>query len=103
MINQEDSPQTPLQQKLAQTGKYLGIGALIICLVIFLLGLMESVPPLEMFMISISLAVAAIPEGLPAVVTIVLAIGVRRLAANRAIIRKLLRWKPWQRQRDLLG
>ena len=89
MINQEDSPQTPLQQKLAQTGKYLGIGALIICLVIFLLGLMESVPPLEMFMISISLAVAAIPEGLPAVVTIVLAIGVRRLAANRAIIRKL--------------
>ena len=54
MINQEDSPQTPLQQKLAQTGKYLGIGALIICLVIFLLGLMESVPPLEMFMISIS-------------------------------------------------
>ena len=73
MINQEDSPQTPLQQKLAQTGKYLGIGALIICLVIFLLGLMESVPPLEMFMISISLAVAAIPEGLPAVVAIVVA------------------------------
>ena len=89
MINQEDSPQTPLQQKLAQTGKYLGIGALIICLVIFLLGLMESVPPLEMFMISISLAVAAIPEGLPAVVTIVLSIGVTKMAKRQAIIRNL--------------
>lgn len=89
LINEEESPQTPLQNKLAQTGKYLGIGAILICLVIFLLGLIQKVPPLEMFMISISLAVAAIPEGLPAVVTIVLAIGVRRMAASRAIVRKL--------------
>ena len=89
MINEGDSPQTPLQVKLAQTGKYLGIGALVICFVIFLLGVLQNIPPLEMFMISISLAVAAIPEGLPAVVTIVLAIGVRRMAAHRAIIRKL--------------
>lgn len=89
MINQEDSPQTPLQKKLAQTSKFLGIGAIIICIGIFFLGLMQNTNPLEMFMISISLAVAAIPEGLPAVVTIVLAMGVKRMAMNRAIIRKL--------------
>lgn len=89
MINEEESPQTPLQIRLAKVGKYLGIGALIICFVIFVLGIVESIPPLEMFMISISLAVAAIPEGLPAVVTIVLALGVKRMANNRAIIRRL--------------
>lgn len=89
MINEEETPQTPLQRKLAQTGKFLGIGAMIACAAIFLLGLIQAVPPLEMFMISISLAVAAIPEGLPAVVTIVLAIGVRRMAISRAIIRRL--------------
>lgn len=89
MLNKEESPQTPLQQKLEQTGKYLGVGALVVCSLIFALGLMQDIPPMEMFMISISLAVAAIPEGLPAVVTIVLAMGVRRMAANRAIIRKL--------------
>ena len=54
MINEEESPQTPLQNKLAQTGKYLGIGAIIICIGIFLLGLLQSIEPLEMFMISIS-------------------------------------------------
>lgn len=89
MLNEEESPQTPLQNRLEQVGKYLGIGALIICFVIFVLGVIEKVAPLEMFMISISLAVAAIPEGLPAVVTIVLAIGVRRMVSSRAIIRKL--------------
>ena len=89
MINSEETPQTPLQKKLAQTGKVLGIGAMAICAVIFLMGLLQDVPPLEMFMISISLAVAAIPEGLPAVVTIVLAMGVRRMAGNRAIVRRL--------------
>lgn len=89
MINVEESPQTPLQRKLAQTGKMLGTGALLICLVIFVMGLFQKVNPLEMFMISISLAVAAIPEGLPAVVTIVLAIGMRRMAANRAIVRRM--------------
>ncbi len=89
LINTEDSPQTPLQIKLSKTGKYLGIGAIIICVIIFILGLIQNVEPLEMFMISISLAVAAIPEGLPAVVTIVLALGVRRLASHRAIVRKL--------------
>ncbi len=89
MLDKEEAPQTPLQKKLADTGKFLGLIVMIICLGIFILGLIQKTPPLDMFMISISLAVAAIPEGLPTVVTIVLAIGVRRMAANKAIIRKL--------------
>ena len=89
LINSEESPQTPLQLRLANTGKILGIGIIVICIVIFVLGIIQNTNPLEMFMICVSLAVAAIPEGLPAVVTIVLAIGVRRMVANNAIIRKL--------------
>ena len=89
MIDSEEAPDTPLQKSLAKTGRILGISALLICVVIFVLGLIQKVPPLEMFMISISLAVAAIPEGLPAVVTIVLALGVRKMALHRAIIRHL--------------
>jgi len=89
MITNQTAPQTPLQRKLAQTGKWLGIGALVICFIIFIMGLFQHVPPLEMFLIAISLAVAAIPEGLPAVVTIVLAIGVRRMASNRGIVRRM--------------
>ena len=86
MINTEETPQTPLQNHLAKTSKILGIGALIICGIIFILGLFQHISPLEMFMISISLAVAAIPEGLPAVVTIVLAIV---FVADRVISRVL--------------
>ena len=89
MINEGESPQTPLQKRLSITGKYLGIGALVVCFVIFVLGIIQNVEPLEMFMISISLAVAAIPEGLPAIVTIVLALGVRRMVSKKAVIRKL--------------
>ena len=89
MISQESAPETPLQKRLARTGKVLGLAALGICAFIFILGLFQQVAPLEMFMISVSLAVAAIPEGLPAVVTIVLAMGVRRMAGKRAIIRRL--------------
>lgn len=89
MINREEAPQTPLQKRLAQTGKVLGIGAIVICTVIFVLGLLQKTNPLEMFMMSVSLAVAAIPEGLPAVVTIVLAVGVRRMAVHHAIVRRL--------------
>ncbi len=89
MIDNEESPQTPLRISLAKTGKILGISALCICGLIFLLGTLQNIPPLEMFMISISLAVAAIPEGLPAVVTIVLALGVRKMALHRAIVRHL--------------
>lgn len=89
MLNTGETPQTPLQQRLAKTGKVLGVACVLICIAIFAMGLIQNIPPLEMFMISVSLAVAAIPEGLPAVVTIVLALGVKRMAANRAIIRKL--------------
>lgn len=89
MLKDEKSPQTPLQDKLKQTGKILGVGVCVICAVIFALGLLQKIPPLEMLMISISLGVAAIPEGLTAVVTIVLAMGVKRMAQKRAIIRHL--------------
>ena len=81
--------QTPLQRKLAQLGKYLGFVALGACAVIFVVGLLNNIPPLEIFMTAVSLAVSAIPEGLPAIVTIVLSIGVQRMASKNALIRRL--------------
>lgn len=89
MLDREKAPQTPLQQKLKQTGKLLGIGVVVICAVIFLLGLLQKTEPLEMFMIAISLGVAAIPEGLTAVVTIVLSMGMKRMAQKQAIVRHM--------------
>ena len=89
LLSSQEPPKTPLQARLAQTGRWLGIGALLICAVLFVVGLLERTPPLEMLLLSISLAVAAIPEGLPAVVTIVLALGVRRMAAKKSIIRRM--------------
>ena len=89
MLDAEEEGQTPLQQKLGKLGKYLGFAALAICAVIFIVGLLDNIPVMEIFMISVSLAVSAIPEGLPAIVTIVLAIGVERMVKRNAIIRKL--------------
>lgn len=89
MLSLEDSPETPLQKKLNHTGKLLGISVVVICIAIFILGIIKNAEPVEMLMISISLAVAAIPEGLTAVVTIVLSLGVKRMAKKRAIVRKL--------------
>ncbi len=89
MIMTNDDSETPLQKRLDHTGKILGLGALSICTLIFIMGLFKKIPPFEMFMTSVSLAVAAIPEGLPAIVTIVLAIGVRRMAKQNAIVKKL--------------
>lgn len=89
MLINEDNPDTPLQVRLAKAGKTLSIAALAICIVIFIMGLTKNIPLTDMFMTSVSLAVAAIPEGLPAIVTIMLSIGVTRMAANKAIIRKL--------------
>ena len=89
LLEGEAETQTPLQQKLAQLGKYLGFLALAACAVIFAVGLAGGIPVLEIFMTSVSLAVSAIPEGLPAIVTIVLAIGVQRMVKKNALIRRL--------------
>lgn len=80
---------TPLQKKLAELGKILGIGSVAVSVVIFFIGFFQGRNVLDMFLISVSLAVAAIPEGLPAVVTIVLALGVERMIKRRAVVRKL--------------
>jgi len=88
-IIESRAPQTPLQDKLEQTGKVLGTIALTICAIVFCIGVFKHIPPLEMFMTSVSLAVAAIPEGLPAIVTIMLALGVQKMVKKNAIIRKL--------------
>ena len=89
LLDASEDGQTPLQQKLANMGKYLGIVALAACAVIFVLGLLDGIPVMEIFMTAVSLAVSAIPEGLPAIVTIVLAIGVQRMVKKNAIIRRL--------------
>ncbi|MBP3369412.1 MAG: HAD-IC family P-type ATPase, partial [Clostridia bacterium] len=89
LLDGEEETQTPLQKKLAQLGKYLGIVAIAACAIIFVVGLLNSIPPLEIFMTAVSLAVSAIPEGLPAIVTIVLSIGVQRMVKKNALIRRL--------------
>ncbi|MEE0896294.1 MAG: calcium-translocating P-type ATPase, PMCA-type [Acutalibacteraceae bacterium] len=89
LLEGEKDTQTPLQKKLAKLGKYLGFMALGACAVIFVVGLLSDINPLEIFMTSVSLAVSAIPEGLPAIVTIVLSIGVQRMASKNALIRRL--------------
>ena len=89
MIIENESPETPIQKKLGQVGKTLGIVCLVICFAIFLIGLIKNIEPMEMFMTAVGLAVAAIPEGLPAIVTIVLSIGVTKMAKKNSIIRKL--------------
>ncbi|MCI9039635.1 MAG: calcium-translocating P-type ATPase, PMCA-type [Clostridia bacterium] len=89
MIITNETPETPIQKKLGQVGKSLGIGCLIICLFIFVIGILKRIEPIEMFMTSVGLAVAAIPEGLPAIVTIMLSIGVTKMAKKNSIIRKL--------------
>lgn len=89
MIAEAPQEDTPLQKKLAQMGKLLGTACLIICAVVFVMGLLRGEPVLEMFMTAISLAVAAIPEGLPAVVTIVLAMGMQRMVKHNSIMKKL--------------
>ena len=89
MINSTEKEKTPLQAKLDSLGKILGIASLAICLVIFIIGLLDGRSPLDMFMTAVGLAVAAIPEGLVAVSTIVLAIGVQRMVKENAIVKKL--------------
>lgn len=89
LLDNEKEVQTPLQKKLAQLGKYLGIIALAACAVVFVVGIIYGISVLEIFMTAVSLAVSAIPEGLPAIVTIVLSIGVQRMVKKNALIRSL--------------
>lgn len=90
MIQSYDNEITPLQRKLNQLGKVLGIVVIVVCLIVFGLGLIQKRELLNMFMTAISLAVAAIPEGLAAIVTIVLALGMNRMVERNAIVKKLL-------------
>ncbi len=89
LLDGEGETQTPLQKKLADLGKWLGVVALAACAVIFVVGLLSDIPPIDIFMTAVSLAVSAIPEGLPAIVTIVLSIGVQRMVKKNALIRRL--------------
>ena len=89
IVNAEPKIKTPLQAKLSVTGKITSICIIAVSVAVFILGILQKIDFMEMFMISISLAVAAIPEGLPAVVTIVLANGVRRMAKKNTIVRNL--------------
>ncbi len=89
MIQSYEEEQTPLQKKLAKLGKDLGIIVLGVCAVVFVVGILRKLPVLDMFMTSISLAVAAIPEGLPAIVTVVLSLGMGKMAERNAIVKKL--------------
>lgn len=89
LILTDEATETPLQKRLAKTGKALAIAALGICLLLFIIGLFRGIPFFTMFMTSVSLAVASIPESLPAVVTIMLSLGVQRMVKKNAIIRKL--------------
>lgn len=88
-VMEETPPPTPLQKRLDETGKKLGIGALLICVFLFAVGALRQFPLFDMFMVSVSLAVAAIPEGLSAVVTVMLSLGVRRMVKNHAVIKRL--------------
>lgn len=89
MLNETEKQETPLQRRLNSLGKTLGIAALVICAVIFVIGLLQGKGVIGMFMTAVSLAVAVIPEGLVAVSTIVLAIGVQKMVKKNAIVKKL--------------
>ncbi len=89
LLQEQKAEQTPLQRKLSQVGRWLGAAALAICAVVFLVGILEGRDLLMMFMTSVSLAIAAVPEGLPAIVTVCLALGMQEMIRRHALIRKL--------------
>ena len=89
LLQEHAGGQTPLQKRLSRLGKALAVAALLICAVVFAIGIARGESPETMFLTAVSLAVAAIPEGLPAVVTVALALGARRMARRQSLIRKL--------------
>ena len=89
LLNNSDEFDTPLKRKLSAVGKVLSIVGLIVCVIIFVIGMLYKRPILPLFMTAISLAISIIPEGLPATATIVMALGVKRMAKENALIRKL--------------
>jgi P-type Ca2+ transporter type 2C len=89
LLQRHPAEPTPLQRRLAVLGRRMAVAALVVCAVVFAVGVVRGQPVERMFLTAVSLAVAAIPEGLPAVVTIALALGARRLAARQALVRKL--------------
>ncbi len=89
MLQSVHEEETPLQKRLDQLGKTLGIACLVVCAIVFGVGLLEGGNPLDLFMIAISLAIAAVPEGLPAIVTISLALGMQEMIKRHALIRRL--------------
>jgi Ca2+-transporting ATPase len=89
LLDREAEPATPLQVRLAQFGRRLALAAIAICVVVFAVGLVRGEPPVLMFLTAVSLAVAAIPEALPAVVTISLALGARKMVRQHALVRRL--------------
>ena len=89
-IVQQDSSETPLQKKVDKLGKSLSTIAILVCIVVFILELSKGIPLVQTFMTAVSLAVAAIPEGLPAILTLTLALGMQQMAKSNAIVKKLL-------------
>jgi P-type Ca2+ transporter type 2C len=89
LVSSQQRVETPLQQRLDVLGKQLGVVALVLCLIIFITGWLRGQDLLETFLIAVSLAVAAVPEGLPAVVTIALALGLQRMLRRHALVRRL--------------
>ncbi|WBF05579.1 calcium-translocating P-type ATPase, PMCA-type [Methanothermobacter thermautotrophicus] len=87
---QEDEGKTPLQEKIISLGKNLGLIAVVVCALVFAIQFLRGLPLVDTFMTAVSLAVASVPEGLPAILTLTLALGMQRMARSNAIVRRLL-------------